>query len=96
MDDGCGQSGSDNAQVTIDNPPLVVELGPDVYASCVDYTVIPVNVISGAGDYQYEWFVSGESYDVDDEITLQSFGTVPVGISVQDGCGGSALPPQPS
>lgn len=90
VDDGCGQSGSDNAQVTIDNPPLVVELGPDVYASCVDYTVIPVNVISGAGDYQYEWFVSGESYDVDDEITLQSFGTVPVGISVQDGCGGSA------
>ena len=91
VDDGCGQNGTDNAQVVIDNPPLIVELGPDIYASCVDFTVIPVDIISGAGDYQYEWFVSGESYDMDDEITLQSFGTVPVGISVQDGCGGATI-----
>jgi len=91
VDDGCGQSGTDNAQVVIDNPPLVIELGPDVYASCVDYTVIPVDIVSGSGDYQFEWFVAGESYDVDDEITIQSYGTIPVSIAVQDGCGGSTL-----
>ena len=88
VDDGCGQSGSDNAQVVIDNPPLIIELGPDIYGSCVDYTAFPVDVISGAGNYQYEWFVSGESYDVDEEITVQSFVTIPVDIVVQDGCGG--------
>ena len=30
VNDGCGQSGTASALVTIDNPPLVVELGPDI------------------------------------------------------------------
>ena len=89
VDDGCGQSGSDNAQIVIDNPPLVIELGPDLYQSCIDYTDIEVDVISGAGDYQYNWFVGGEPYDDDDEITLQSYSTISVGVQVQDGCGGT-------
>ncbi len=89
VDDGCGQNGSDNAQVVIDNPPLVIELGPDLYQSCIDYTEIEVDVVSGAGDYQYNWFVGGEPYDDDDEITLQSFSTISVGVQVQDGCGGT-------
>lgn len=89
VDDGCGQNGSDNAQIVIDNPPLVIELGPDLYQSCIDYTEIEVDVISGAGDYQYNWFVGGEPYDDDDEITLQSYSTISVGVQVQDGCGGT-------
>ena len=89
VDDGCGQNGSDNAQIVIDNPPLVIELGPDLYQSCIDYTDIEVDVISGAGDYQYNWFVGGEPYDDDDEITLQSYSTISVGVQVQDGCGGT-------
>ena len=89
VDDGCGQSGSDNAQIVIDNPPLVIELGPDLYQSCIDNTDIEVDVISGAGDYQYNWFVGGEPYDDDDEITLQSYSTISVGVQVQDGCGGT-------
>ena len=89
VDDGCGQSGSDNAQIVIDNPPLVIELGPDLYQSCIDYTDIEVDVLSGAGDYQYNWFVGGEPYDDDDEITLQSYSTISVGVQVQDGCGGT-------
>ena len=41
VNDGCGQSGTASALVTIDNPPLVVELGPDIYASCVDFPTSP-------------------------------------------------------
>ena len=89
VNDGCGQSGSASALVTIDNPPLVVELGPDIYASCVDFTNIPVDIVSGAGGYVYDWFVSGEAYDQGSDITLQSYGTVPVSVEVTDGCGGA-------
>lgn len=89
VNDGCGQSGTASALVTIDNPPLVVELGPDIYASCVDFTNIPVEIVSGAGDYAYDWFVSGEPYDQGSDITLQSYGTVPVSVAVTDGCGGA-------
>ena len=90
VNDGCGQSGSASALVTIDNPPLVVELGPDIYASCVDFMDIPVQIISGAGDYNYDWFISSEPYDQGPEITVQSYGSVPISVFVTDGCGGAA------
>ncbi|MDA1336260.1 MAG: choice-of-anchor L domain-containing protein [Bacteroidetes bacterium] len=89
VNDGCGQSGSASSLITIDNPPLVVELGPDIYASCVDFTNIPVEIVSGAGDYSYDWFVSNEPYDQGPDITVQSYGTIPVSVSVTDGCGGA-------
>lgn len=88
--DGCGQSGYASTLVVIDNPQLVIELGPDVYASCVDNTAIPVNVVSGAGAYVYEWEVAGLAYSIADEITVQSFGSIPIWIQVSDGCGGVA------
>ena len=90
VNDGCGQSASASTVVVIDNPPLVIELGVDLYASCIDNTNIPVEIISGAGAYDYAWFVSGEPYDLGSNIVLQSFGTVPVFVNVEDGCGGSA------
>ena len=89
VNDGCGQSGSASAVVTIDNPPLVVDLGPDIYASCVDFTNIPVQIISGAGNYNYDWFISSEPYDQGPEITVQSYGSVPISVFVTDGCGGA-------
>ena len=90
VNDGCGQSGTANTQIVIDNPPLVIELGADIYASCVDFTNIPVDIISGAGAYSFEWLVSGEPYDIGPDITVQSYGTVPVSVNVVDGCGGEA------
>ena len=91
VNDGCGQSASESTMIVIDNPPLVIELGADIYASCVDNTDIPVDLISGAGNYTYDWVVAGQPYDTGDEITVQSFGTIPVWVQVVDGCGGIAL-----
>jgi gliding motility-associated-like protein len=88
VNDGCGQSATQSTVIIIDNPPLIIELGADVYASCIDNTNIPVDIISGAGNYDYAWFVSGEPYDLGSSIILQSFGTVPVYVDVEDGCGG--------
>ncbi len=88
VNDGCGQSGTASTAVTIDNPTLAVELGPDIYASCLDFTNIPVEILTGAGDYIYDWSVNGESYDQDADITLQSYETAAVSVTVTDGCGG--------
>ena len=33
--------------------------------------------------------MSGEPYDQGSDITLQSYGTVPVSVAVTDGCGGA-------
>jgi gliding motility-associated-like protein len=88
VSDGCGQSGASTTAITIDNPPLVIELGDDISASCVDNTPIDVEILSGAGAYEYAWSVNGVPYSTNQDINLQSFFTVPVSVVVQDGCGG--------
>jgi gliding motility-associated-like protein len=88
--DGCGQSNSGTTEITIDNPPLEIELGDDIFASCVDNTDIPVQVISGAGDYEYAWTVAGIPAGSNASQVVQSFVTIPVSVQVMDGCGGVA------
>ena len=90
VNDGCGQSGSSSTAITIDNPQLLIELGEDLPASCVDLTPISVDILSGAGAYEYAWSVNGAPYSTSPDINLQSFFTVPVTVLVQDGCGGMA------
>ena len=43
-------------------PALVLDMPDSISASCVDNTVIAVDIISGAGDYTYEWTVGGVPY----------------------------------
>ncbi|NNE55285.1 MAG: hypothetical protein HKN32_04650, partial [Flavobacteriales bacterium] len=38
VNDQCGQSAADQIQITIENPPLVIDLGEDIDASCIDNT----------------------------------------------------------
>ncbi len=87
--DNCQGTGSASTSVTIDNPPLEIGLPDSIYASCVDNTVIAVDIISGAGDYIYEWTLGGVPYGGNDaQITVQSFVSTPIGVEVLDGCGG--------
>lgn len=87
--DNCQSSGSASTVITIDNPPLVIDLQDSILASCVDNTPIAVDIVTGAGDYTYSWTVGGIPYGGSDpQITVQSFVTTPIGVEVQDGCGG--------
>jgi len=90
VNDGCGQTGGSSTDIVIENPPLVIELGDAINASCVDNTPIAVDILSGAGAYEYAWVVNGEPYSSDEEILVQSFFTIPIAVNVQDGCGGEA------
>lgn len=90
VNDGCGQSGWGATEVIIVNPPLVIELGGAIDASCVDNTPIAVEIVSGAGEYAYAWTLNGEPYSTDEDIVVQSFFTIPVAVTVVDGCGGVA------
>ena len=90
--DNCQSSGSASTTIVIDNPPLVVDLPDTINASCIDNTVIPASIESGAGQYGYSWTVGGIPYGGDDpQITVQSFVTTPILVEVIDGCGGEDL-----
>ncbi len=90
VNDGCGQVGFSATDIIIDNPPLVIELGDPINASCVDNTTVEVDILSGAGEYEYAWSVDGEAYSSDEDILVQSYFTIPIAVSVTDGCGGAA------
>ena len=90
--DNCQSSGSASTTIVIDNPPLVVDLPDTINASCIDNTVIPASIESGAGQYGYSWTVGGIPYGGDDpQITVQSFVTMPILVEVIDGCGGEDM-----
>jgi len=87
--DNCQSSGGASTTIVIDNPPLVMGLPDTINASCIDNTVIVVDIESGAGEYTYSWSVGGVPYGGSDpQITVQSFVTTPIFLEVQDGCGG--------
>lgn len=90
VSDACGAEATTTTIITIDNPPVVLAEIEDINASCVDNTQLDVDVISGSGGYQYEWMVADTSYALTEDIILQSFNTVPVSVTVSDGCGSSA------
>ncbi len=88
--DNCQSTGSASTTIDIQNPVLVVDLPDSISASCVDNTVVAVDILSGAGGYTYEWTVGGIPYGGSDpQITVQSFVTTPIAVEVLDGCGGA-------
>lgn len=89
VDDQCGASASTQVIINIVNPPLEVEIGEDINASCVDNTEIVADILSGSGGYEYEWTVGGEYAGNNESVFVQSFQTIPVFLSVIDACGGA-------
>lgn len=87
--DQCGAEDNTSTNIFIVNPPLVIELGEDINASCIDNTQIEVEILSGSGGYQYEWNVLDTLFSTQEDIVLQSFNSVPVQVNVTDACGGA-------
>jgi gliding motility-associated-like protein len=84
--DACTQTATDEVIVTIVNPPVVIEVGEDINASCIDNTLLEVEITSGSGGYEYMWMVDGQVVSENPTYTIQSFETVNVSIVVQDAC----------
>lgn len=85
--DACFQNAVDSVLINIINPPITsVSLGDDLDASCVDNTLIDVDVQGGSGGFQYQWLVNGVQQSTGPSLTLQSFETVNVQVLVTDVC----------
>lgn len=88
--DQCGAADQATIDVIITNPPVEIELGEDINASCIDNTEFTVDVLNGSGGYEYNWSVADTAYSIEESIIVQSFQTIPITVTVTDGCGGSA------
>jgi len=90
VSDQCGQTGNDQVLLTIENPPVLLDLGEDIDASCVDNTVINVDITQGSGGYEYVWLIDNLNVGTDENVSWQSFETFQVEVQVFDACGGFA------
>ena len=88
--DDCGQTASDEVAVTIDNPEIFVDLGDDINASCVDYTLLTPVATGGSGGNTFQWSANGSPQGTFPTYTVHSGATVTVDVVVTDFCGESA------
>jgi gliding motility-associated-like protein len=87
VSDACGAEATDAVTVTIENPELFVEIGDDIFASCLDDTELTAGISGGSGGNTFEWSVLGQIEGTAPAFTIQSFETVDVNVLVTDACG---------
>jgi gliding motility-associated-like protein len=87
VSDACGAEATDAVTVTIENPEIFVELGDDIFASCLDDTELTAGISGGSGGNTFEWSVLGQIEGTAPAFTIQSFETVDVNVLVTDACG---------
>jgi gliding motility-associated-like protein len=91
--DGCGLTATDQIQVSINIPPLIITVPDTVNAPCLSFFTIPASVVGGDNFYSYSWFTNNvyewdEFDNIYDNTGITSQATVQVQVS--DGCGQSA------
>ena len=57
MTDGCGSTANAVVPITITNPPVLIDLGNDITAGCLDNTLITPTISGGSGGNSFDWIV---------------------------------------
>lgn len=87
VSDNCNQSVQDSIVVTIESIAPAIELGDDIYASCVDLTQMDVAVSDGIPDFDFVWTIGGEVVSTSSSLSHQSYETDTIYCTVSDACG---------
>jgi gliding motility-associated-like protein len=88
--DACDGVDVATTEVVINNPPATVDLGEDIFALCTDQVDIAPVSATGVGNLNYQWSSNGAILGNDDNITFQSYATVPIVLTLTDQCGSVA------
>jgi gliding motility-associated-like protein len=91
--DGCGLVATDQIQVSINVPPLIITVPDTVNAPCLSFFTIPASAVGGDNFYSYSWYTNNvfewdEFDNIYDNTGITSQATVMVEVS--DGCGQTA------
>lgn len=90
LTDACSQTGQGTTDIILENPAINLSLGPDVFGSCLDETLFSATISGGSGSFEYAWAVADTLFGTTATITVQSFETIPVSLTVTDACGTQA------
>ena len=89
VSDTCGvESVSSSVDVLFEvNPTLVVDLGLDITATCLEINDLVPSIIGGYGTYSYAWYVDGALQSVAGQLTFTADETSVIELQVEDQCG---------
>ncbi|MFZ4784008.1 MAG: gliding motility-associated C-terminal domain-containing protein, partial [Flavobacteriales bacterium] len=87
--DECGNSSADELNIEVPNIPITVDLGEDIYVTCIDESILSAVVSGGIGTYTYSWNDGGGVVGVSDELVYAANGDVAMTLTVDDACGNS-------
>lgn len=85
--DACGTQATATTVIQIVNPLLVVDLGENIFASCIDVTNVEPLITGGVEPFTFQWFVADTAYDNGSSIDVQSYETMSIVVQVTDVCG---------
>ncbi len=88
--DICQVSSSDQIQVSYPPVPVVVDIGPDHTATCIDQLQINSSVSGGIGNYSYSWMLGANSAGFSSAASVQTGVTTSLTLNVHDQCGNSS------
>ena len=88
--DGCGLTATDQIQVALNIPPLIIDILDTINAPCLSYFTLTANVTGGDGLYTYSWYTNNvyewdEFDNIYDNTGLTTQAIIQVDVS--DGCG---------
>ncbi len=103
VNDQCGNTATDQLTVTIPPVNVILDIGPNVVATCLDnITNSAIQLENGVGNYSYVWTNNGVNTTTGPQYAVQTGTTCTIGLTVTDQCGNSAsdsrqiiIPPAP-
>ena len=85
--DACGNEMSDNIVLEAPPVPIGVNLGQDLFVSCVDNTLLDPNPTGGVGNFSYSWTMEGLDLGDDETVVVNTEVDVEVVVFITDECG---------
>lgn len=90
VEDECGNTQSDEVEISIPAVPVLLDLGSDYTVTCTDETLITPDVSGGVGAYSYEWTLQSGIIGNGSTLLFQTEQTETVVLSIEDQCGNTA------
>lgn len=90
VEDQCGNSSSDQLNISIPPVPVTVSAGTDLIVTCLDISTLTATASGGVGEYSFDWSDSEGSIGSNVSLNYQAVQQETITVMVTDECGNTS------
>lgn len=90
VSDDCGQSETFAINLTLDSPPIIIDMVDELTGTCSTIHTVTPTVTGGSGTFSYTWQLNGSTIGFNNAISFSSFDDAVLSLNVVDACFGTA------